>query len=232
MRFWRQIWLSTLVLIGANSLRAENLVELFTSQGCGTCYVADDYLAELDQSDDFIGLTFHIDYWNYLGWEDTFAQSQFTERQVGYQKRYQSKQLYTPQFVVGGRYSFAGDNLDAVAASQEILGEAITFDIDVTDQADHIAFQIRSPELGGEYDVWVAYVWDEASVTIEAGENIGRTLRYTNVVRDMLKLGTWSSAGLETFEAKKAEGQGMVLILQEPNFGAVAFAKEIFAPLT
>jgi hypothetical protein len=79
------------------------VVELFTSQGCSACPPADMMMADLAARDDVIALSLHVDYWNYLGWEDTFSQAVFTERQYGYGRAAGSTVVYTPQIIVGGQ---------------------------------------------------------------------------------------------------------------------------------
>jgi hypothetical protein len=79
------------------------VVELFTSQGCAACPPADAMMQDLAAREDVIALSLHVDYWNYLGWEDTFSQAVFTDRQYGYGRAAGSTVVYTPQLIVGGQ---------------------------------------------------------------------------------------------------------------------------------
>ena len=78
------------------------VVELFSSQGCSSCPPADEYLVELAQKRDIIALGWHVDYWDYIGWEDVFAHPAFTERQKAYARALNERMIYTPQFIVNG----------------------------------------------------------------------------------------------------------------------------------
>lgn len=78
------------------------VVELFTSQGCSSCPPADALLAELDKSADVIALALHVDYWDYIGWKDSFADPENTERQRGYARAAKARSIFTPQMVIGG----------------------------------------------------------------------------------------------------------------------------------
>jgi hypothetical protein len=90
------------------------VVELYTSQGCASCPPADDFLAELATHEEVIPLALHVDYWDYIGWEDSFAQAAFTERQKMYARAVKSRLIYTPQMVIGGVDRVEGNTPDAV----------------------------------------------------------------------------------------------------------------------
>ena len=79
------------------------VVELYTSQGCSSCPPADAFLGELARQDDVIALSLHVDYWDYMGWTDTFASPVTTARQRAYKQALNSRYVYTPQIVVDGR---------------------------------------------------------------------------------------------------------------------------------
>ena len=90
------------------------VVELFTSEGCSSCPPADELLSEIVdgryENTDVIGLSFHVDYWDYIGWKDPYASRDFTNRQRIYAEKLRSHQLYTPQMVVNGKHEFVGSN--------------------------------------------------------------------------------------------------------------------------
>src|SRR3546814_16619660 len=86
------------------------VVELFTSQGCSSCPPADALLVELAREPSILALSFHVDYWDYIGWEDPFAEAQYTERQRDYVDRLGLRYVYTPQMVIDGRHNAVGSN--------------------------------------------------------------------------------------------------------------------------
>src|SRR5687768_9129416 len=93
------------------------VVELFTSQGCSSCVPADAYFAELARRDDVLALALHVDYWDYLGWRDTFGQPENTERQRAYSEVRGSRKIFTPQMTVNGRTDLVGSDRNAVEAA-------------------------------------------------------------------------------------------------------------------
>jgi hypothetical protein len=84
-----------------------SIIELYTSEGRFGCPPADRWLSALKQQDDvfsaFIPLAFHVDYWNYLGWQDTFSDTSYSERQSTYQRLGHSASAYTPELVIDGK---------------------------------------------------------------------------------------------------------------------------------
>ncbi len=97
------------------------MVELCTSKGCSSCPPADANLGKLSRRDDVIALSMHVDYWDYLGWRDTFAKREHTERQVAYRDAMGARVIYTPQMVVQGRFDVPGYRPDQI---EEAIGTA------------------------------------------------------------------------------------------------------------
>ena len=99
------------------------LLELYTAQGCASCPPADDMMLELAGRDDVIALSLHVDYWDYIGWADTFAQRAYTERQQRYARRYGHSTIYTPQVVINGTQIMEGylvmEVMDAITAQRD-----------------------------------------------------------------------------------------------------------------
>ena len=91
-----------LAMSGTPAVAESVVVELFTSQGCSSCPPADEIFGELAQDDRVIALAYHVDYWDYLGWEDAFASPEHTARQRAYAHAKGERTIYTPQIVVGG----------------------------------------------------------------------------------------------------------------------------------
>src|ERR1700744_6314163 len=87
-------------LAGPVAAKSPVVVELFTSQGCAACLTSDGLMSDLAGRPHVLALTFGVDYWDYLGWQDTFAKSEFTDRQRAYLKPLALRDVYTPQVVV------------------------------------------------------------------------------------------------------------------------------------
>lgn len=211
------------------------VVELFTSQGCPSCPPADAYLVELSRRDDVIALSFHVDYWNYIGWKDPFSSPEATARQRAYGQAMQKRYVYTPQIVVDGRAETVGSNRATVSSLIKMAAAAQKIDIDVTHNKDGTA-DIGVPDAlpGGlrEGEVWIGFYDAAVKTEIPAGENRGETITNANIVRTYKRIATWDGTALATHVDLKALGaagrDGCVVILQAsrhgPIIGAASFA--------
>ncbi|AXC48400.1 DUF1223 domain-containing protein [Paracoccus suum] len=173
------------------------VVELFTSQGCSSCPPADALLGELTSRPDVLALTFHVDYWDYLGWVDDFARPEFTARQRAYGRRTGERATYTPQFVVGG----LDTPLDLGPASLEMLvdmheAEGSPAQVAVADEGERIRVDLTpGAKLSGAFSVDLVRFVPRREVRIGAGENRGRTVAYRNVVVSLDRLAVWDGRG-------------------------------------
>jgi hypothetical protein len=160
------------------------VVELFTSEGCSSCPPADKLLAELANRPDVLALSFHVDYWDRLGWKDPYSSHQATERQNRYATLLDLASVYTPQIVVDGRWQAVGSDRADVEHALD-LARRNRREIQVTLVLDHGRAQIM---LGPEANLRSASVlligFDRRHVTaVKRGENSGRTLAHVDVVR-------------------------------------------------
>ena len=167
------------------------VVELFTSQGCSSCPPADALLTELSQRDDVLALSLHVNYWDYIGWKDPFASVAATERQRGYTRPFGLSYVYTPQMVIQGRRQMTGSDRRGVL--EAIDREAAVARMTVKIEGDAgTATAVLPARDGAEASTLWAVAFDSAHTTrVERGENGGRTLAYSNVVRDIRKIGAW-----------------------------------------
>jgi hypothetical protein len=182
---------SLLWVSAAAAARQPVVVELYTAQGCSSCASADRLLGQLAARKGVLALTFAVDYWDYLGWSDTFARPEFTARQRAYMQKMGAREVYTPQLVIDGRQQASGANPVRVEA---LLKQALRTPRDapqMTARRGRVAVGGgRVPAGGGE--VWlVRYDPDDQAVTVRRGENRGQTVTQKNVVRQLVLLGTW-----------------------------------------
>jgi hypothetical protein len=190
-------WLiGSLIAIGAADAHAADpshpaVVELFQSQGCSSCPPANANLNALSQRADVLALSFAVTYWDRLGWKDTFAKPQFTERQWQYARAMREQDVYTPQVVVNGRVAGVG------ADPGEIEGLISRADRGATGPT--VTISGGSAEIGAApghaqaADVLlVRYDPRTLEVSVRHGENIGKTLPHKNIVREMVRLGGWN----------------------------------------
>ena len=208
--------------------QADVLVELFTSQGCSACPSSDIFLGQLDEMPDVVPLSFHVEYWDYLGWKDTFANLSFSQRQIAYQASRQQKQVFTPQLIVNGRYSFSGGEFIDILASvnREKANKPIAMKAISSGSQIGLNFS-KMARPRGKLDIFVAYVTPKATIEITKGENKGKLIEYTNVVRFLNKITSWDGKTALYTDIPTKAALKPIVIVQDKNLGAVLFAKEL-----
>ena len=198
------------------------VVELFTSQGCSSCPPADAIFAELVKRGDLVALAYHVDYWDYLGWQDTLGSKDNTARQYDYAKSFGARAVYTPQAVINGRAHVNGSSRPEIAGTLAKFaesGKGLTVDIKVMRAGDTIVIDAGEGAADDEKGQVVLVYFDPARpVAIERGENSGRTFTYWNAVTNIQTAGMWHGAAAR-YEfpaseiAKKGTG-GCAVLLQ------------------
>lgn len=202
------------------------VVELFTSQGCSSCPPADRLLKELAGRDDVIPLALHVDYWDYLGWKDVFAQHKFTKRQKYYARAMEEQVIYTPQMVINGRTHIVGsDRASLEALISEEVERASRLELSAERQEG--AVMIRARQVSGsaqQIDVHLVHVTPVQDVSIARGENAGQTFTYSNIVREWNNIGQWNGRGALTLEAPLTSDLPAVVLLQSAQNGPILSA--------
>ncbi len=217
---------ATLALAGPAAAEGQSesavVVELYTSQGCSSCPPADEFFAELVKDPQVIPLALHVDYWDYIGWEDMFADARYTERQKAYAREAGSRMIYTPQVIVGGLDRVEGNQPAQVEALiRKHLAVAREVRLTVTRNGEIL---VISAEAKRPFDaplrVQLVRYKPEETVSIERGENAGRTLTYRNIVTSWQALGEWTGEAPLAIEAKAPGPDAAVVILQSegPSF--------------
>ncbi|MES1199624.1 MAG: DUF1223 domain-containing protein [Pseudomonadota bacterium] len=208
-------------LAKANVMRqAPIVVELFQSQGCSSCPPANAVANSLAARDDLIVLSYGVTYWDQLGWRDTFASAENTQRQYTYARGLHRDNVATPQMVINGAIDLVGNNASAVNNALARAAPVARLEADVngvTLPAD--------PRLAGA-DIWlVRFDPRERDVAINAGENEGRTLPHKNVVRELRLLGRATGAAARlSAPATHEAGLRTAYLVQAPNGGAILAA--------
>lgn len=206
------------------------VVELFTSQGCSSCPPADDLLREMSDRPDVIALAFHVDYWDYIGWKDTFGNPEFTLRQKGYAHAQSARTIYTPQFMIAGQTAIGGahpQEIDALIAEWASQAEKVSIQVFVAEEGRIRISASPLARLQGPVQINLVRYLPSAEVSITRGENKGRRIDYANVVTSWKILGTWSGRGELTVEAPYLGEERGVVILQAADFGPILAAARI-----
>jgi hypothetical protein len=169
------------------------LIELFTSQGCSSCPPADELAADLAKDPNNIVLSFNVDYWDYLGWRDTLAKPEYTQRQYDYAKARGDGSVYTPQMVVNGDHHAVGSKQrDVQKEIDNSRDSALSAEIQLAISEKSISVEIPAASIEGEATLWLMAIEPRVKQKIERGENSGRDVVYINVVRNLVPAAMWS----------------------------------------
>lgn len=192
------------------------VVELYTSQGCSSCPPADEFMEHLVKSPDVIALSLHVDYWDYIGWRDTFGNPAYTKRQKAYAKAVGSRMIYTPQMIVGGLDRVEGNDpvqvADAIRRHQALVSPVT---LTVMRDGDRIVIKAEAdPPLTKPARVQVIRYLPQATVAIGRGENEGREVTYSNIVTDWQSVADWPGRAALEMTADAAGADPVVVIIQ------------------
>ena len=225
--------LAALVLATPAPGRGEStpvVIELFTSQGCSSCPPADELLTTLAQQDGVIALALHVDYWDYLGWKDSFGKERHTARQKAYAKAARSRTIYTPEMVIQGQERLKGHDAAAIIgkiALHQQQPAPVSLDLERDGDAIEISLASGDGTATGPADVHLVRYMPEEEVSIAAGENAGRTLTYTNIVTDWQTLVQWDGMGPLEFRYEGVGDGPLAVIVQRSRMGPVLAAAEL-----
>lgn len=215
------------------------VLELYTSEGCSSCPAADQLLVKLldeahAQQIAVYPLAFHVDYWNRLGWPDPYSEADWSARQAEWQQRLGNSSIYTPQLIVNGKAEFVGSD---EAMAREAIRAALA-------QPAEVTVGVRSGYTGGgsvtatlglagvqrQVDVSVVLVEDGLSMAVPKGENAGRTLNHSAVVRSLKRERTSASGPVNVVVSVPSDVDRtharLVVVVQDTRSGAVLGAAE------
>jgi hypothetical protein len=213
-----------LALPAAAAAKTPVVVELYTAQGCGVCGDANAHLAKLADDPGVLVLTFPVDYWDYLGWSDTFAKPDFADRQKAYVAKLSLREPYTPQVVVDGRVQATGVKPDKVDKLIEDARKSPRDPPDVRFLSGGKRVDVGSgrPPAGGA-EVWlIRYDPREQDVAVKSGDNKGRTIVQKNVVREIVRLGAWKGRpSAYKLPPPTEEGLKTVILVQGARGGRI-----------
>jgi hypothetical protein len=205
---------------GAGEIRQNPtaVVELFTSQGCSSCPPADARLTELAKRPEVVALAYHVDYWDYIGWPDTFGSSANSDHQRAYSQAWGSSRIFTPQMVVNGSEGVVGSRKQEVDIA--LQNAQLELPVVLQTRGDMLKIVIGPKQGLSEAVVWLVTFIDSAEVAIERGENEGKKIAYTQIVTGRQVLGMWEPATGTTLKLPLAE------ILVDPANGAAIIVQE------
>jgi len=200
------------------------VVELFTSQGCSSCPPANANLGAIADRADVLALSFGVTYWDYLGWKDSFAKPEFTNRQYAYEHTLHRATAYTPQMVVNGEMDLVGNSAEEldrfIATARKSASAAL--EIKLGDGKVTVGSGVAPEDAA---DVWlVRYDPNIVQVPVARGENGGRTLPHKHVVHEMTRLGGWTGEAVSFALPVAPDGLKTAVLVQSAYAGPILAA--------
>ncbi|MEL7258358.1 MAG: DUF1223 domain-containing protein, partial [Pseudomonadota bacterium] len=199
-------------------------------QGCSSCPPADAFMHELAKRDDVVALALHVDYWDYIGWKDSFAHPEHADRQRAYAAENGRRMIYTPQMVINGREHVVGNSpKDVSDMITRHLQAPATVDIELSRVGDNVLIEAEPmTQFEEPLAVRVVRYMPESSVNITRGENAGHTISYANVVTDMEQIGSWTGEEALSLTVSAQGDDPIVVVLQRRNgIGLVEAAAQL-----
>ena len=228
------------------------VVELYTSQGCSSCPPANAFLAELAERKGLLALSFHVDYWNYMGWKDPFSSPQMTQRQRNYSQHLGQSYVFTPQMVIDGTSQAEGAARSKIEALLVEARKGIDRKLLIRVSRGGLnevkvglpARKMMEKKPGEQSTAWVAKaatLWlvaydNKHSTEVSKGENHGKTLSTYNVVRALKPAATWEGKPIEVVinlaEEIAAGYNNTAVLLQAGEGGRIIAAARLPMPVT
>ncbi|MBO0663567.1 DUF1223 domain-containing protein [Jiella sp. MQZ9-1] len=180
-----------------------HVLELFTSQGCSSCPPADAFLAEQVDKPHVLALSYHVDYWDYIGWRDTFGSEHNDDRQAAYAKAFANKMVYTPQLIINGHVDLVGSHIAKIERTMAEGGlatgpGAASLSVRRIGDSIHIsAHDVATPPGARKPMLVLVNFGDVATVAVDRGENQGKTLVSVHPVRSWQLMGMVGAEGME-----------------------------------
>ncbi len=197
----------------ANAGGVKGVVELFTSQGCSSCPPADKVLGNFSDRNGIITLAWHVDYWDYLGWKDTFSSNSFTKRQQGYSHTLGTNSVFTPEIIVNGRTVADNGNFSS-SISSALSGLPVA--VNTRTSAGKLIVDVGAG--AGAANLYLVTYTNSRSVKIGRGENGGRNIVYRHAVSGIKSIGKWNGNSMSvTIPA----GGSCAVLLQRPGLGEI-----------
>lgn len=195
------------LLIGTETPKTKSfkpvvVLELFTSQGCSSCPPADALLQEIKKkysSSEVIALSFHVDYWNYIGWNDPFSKAEYGDLQRDYGQKFNNSSIYTPQMVVNGKEHFVGSNEQILTSKIKSYSlknvENSVIITNVTKKGKIVSFDYKVDGNLTKKHLRMALVIDERTTSVSRGENKNKELKNSNIVIQQFEIALNAASG-------------------------------------
>ncbi len=212
------------------------VVELFTSEGCSSCPPADKVLSGLikearDKGLNIYGLSFHVDYWDYIGWKDPYSNKKYSERQFQYSRAFKNNRKYTPQMIVNGQKEFVGSNQsEAENSVQDALAKTASVKIILQSKLADNQLQLDYSVAGLAKNtiINIALVESDLVQDVSRGENRGRLLKHDNVVRDFQVFQRTKGKAVFDLSDVESSNAGVIVYVQDAASMKILGARRIY----
>ena len=202
------------------------VVELYTSEGCSSCPPAEEYLGELAGRSDVLPLAFHVDYWDNLGWRDPYALPTSTARQRGYSASLKLDTIFTPQVIVGGRASLVGSDRHLISESLR-AAQAASVALTLTQEDGRLVISASPSSDDKPSDLLLVPFRRHVKSAIARGENQGRTVDESNIVRELRVIGHTRGEALQLqipLSSLPKDATDVAVLAQRPRQGEIVGA--------
>lgn len=204
------------------------VVELFTSQGCSSCPPADKLMHELAKRDDVIALALHVDYWDYIGWKDEFADPAYAKRQQGYAVEAGRRSVYTPQMIINGQSDIVGARpMELSRIISDYTGKTTPVTLNISRLGERVQIAAQTSAPNGPLVVQMLRYTPERTAHITRGENAGHTISYANVTEDWKILQEWDGVTDLRIEADAPGEKPLVVMVQKGLSGPILAAAQL-----
>ncbi len=204
------------------STNSRSVIELFTSEGCSSCPAADKLVAEIQQNHtDVLVLCYHVDYWNHLGWKDTYSSAKNTARQRYYTGIFKLDGAYTPQAVINGEQECVGSDKGTLLHAINNKALSATSDLRINAIIKGKSIEVNCTAEKTDNNIVVCLVQKQASTHVKNGENEGRILNHINLVRDF-KIATGKQISFELPEGVDKSNIFVAALLQDKKTGNIS----------
>jgi hypothetical protein len=200
------------------------VIELFTSEGCSSCPPADRLVEQVsrDYADkNVLVLSYHVDYWDGLGWKDRFSSAANTERQNIYAEIFHLNSVYTPQAVINGATEFTGSDKARMNDALQDLKAPQTFSISARAEEEKINVSVSDIQLRSDEELVIALVEKQDSTKVRSGENEGRSLHHINIVRNYTILPQNTFSTVFQLNEKQSDNYFLAALLQKKSSGEI-----------
>lgn len=214
-----------------NTKKGFAVLELFTSEGCSSCPPADDLMGKIQneyKDKPVYVLSYHVDYWDDLGWKDIFSNADFTKRQYEYGRWLKKEPIYTPQVIINGNADYIGSQEKLLRGGiTKVLSKPALVNFDISAQQLKSGIVVNYKVLGNSKStrLMVALVQKSAKSTVKRGENEGKLLSHYQIVRNLIfqKLAVDEKGSLNVYFPKNFDSRNGEIIgfIQDNNTGAI-----------